>query len=109
MSGTNVALREQTIWSVEADRSGERQSWRFDDKGVAEWVRDIARQYYLARCPTCGINDMLEMEVGVRDDPAGSAVVFVWCGFHDCEFAKRIVRTGRCVEHIPGLGDDSAR
>ena len=101
MRATKVALREQTIWVVEADRSGERQSWQFDDKGVAEWVRDIARQYYLARCPTCGINDMLEMEVGVRNDPAGSAVVFVWCGFHDCEFAKRIVRIGQVSENIP--------
>ena len=101
MSATKVALREQTIWVVEADCSGERQAWRFDDKAVAEWVRDIARQYYLARCPTCGINDMLEMQVGVRDNPAGDAVVFVWCGFHDCEFAKRIVRTGGWVESVP--------
>lgn len=109
MIETSVALRQQTIWVVEAGCAGERQSWRIDDKDVAEWVLDVARQYYLARCPTCGINGMLEMEVGVRGNPAGDAVVFVWCGFHDCEFAKRIVRTGRRVENLLGQGDAAAR
>lgn len=102
MSATSVALREKTIWVVEVDCSGETKSWRFDDEDVAEWFRDVVRDYYLSRCPACGIKDMLDMEVGVRDF-TGAAMVIVWCSFHDCDFAKRIVRTERVSENFPWL------
>ena len=101
MGATWVAIREKTIWVVEADRSDKRESasWRFDDEEVAEWFRKIASQYYMARCPTCETKDILGVELSVDLIPE----VIVSCGFDDCEFAKRIVRTGQWVENIPGL------
>ena len=90
MGATWAAVREKTIWIVDADRSDKSEcaSWRFDDKEVAEWFQEIVSEYYLARCPTCGMKDMLGVEVGAEE----FAVAFVSCGFFDCDFAKRVVR-----------------
>jgi Zn ribbon nucleic-acid-binding protein len=82
-------------------------SWTFDDKEVAEWFRDIAQEYYMARCPTCLTKDVLNLQVTVDVLPE----VMVSCGYYDCEFAKRIVRTSRgggqpiWVSSLPGEGD----
>ena len=92
MAATRTQIREKSVWVVQAECSGETQSWTFDDKEVAEWFCDVAAEYYMARCPNCEIKDILGMDV-TEDIP--SAVVIVSCGFHDCDFAKRIVRTMR--------------
>ena len=43
----------------------------------------------MARCPTCGVKDVLNLQVSV--DILQEVIVF--CGYDDCDFAKRIVRT----------------
>ena len=64
-------------------------SWTFGDKEVAEWFRDIAQEYYMARCPTCLTKDVLNLQVNV----GVLTEAMVSCGCRDCEFAKRVVRT----------------
>ena len=66
-----------------------KASWQFDEREVAEWFRDVAAKYYYARCPSCEQKDMLGLQVSVGI----LTEVIVSCGFFDCDFAKRIVRS----------------
>ena len=107
MAQTKTDISEKSVWVVEAECSGDKASWTFDDKEVAEWFRDIAQAFYMARCPTCGVKDILNLQVseGILEE------VMVSCGYHDCDFAKRIVRTSTrdgqpiWVPSLPGEGD----
>ena len=89
MAQTKTNVSEKSVWVVEAECSGDKASWTFDDKDVAEWFRETAQTFYMARCPTCGAKDVLNLQVsmGVFEE------VLVSCGYHDCDFVKRIVRT----------------
>lgn len=89
MAQIKTDISKKSVWVVEAECSGDKASWTFDDKDVAEWFRDIAQDSYRARCPTCGAKDILNLQVsvGILEE------VIVSCGYYDCEFAKRIVRT----------------
>lgn len=89
MGQTKVGVSEKVVYVVEAECSGEKASWTFNDKGEAMWVRDVVQEFYMARCPTCLETDILGMQVsdGMLTE------VIVSCGNFDCEFAKRIVRT----------------
>ena len=100
-------MLERSIWVVEAECSGDKESWAFADKEVAEWFRDTAQTYFMARCPTCGVKDVLNVHLsgGILTE------VIVSCGYHDCDFAKRIVRNATkdggpiWVPELPGEGD----
>ena len=107
MAQTKTDISERSIWVVEAACSGDKQSWAFANKEVAEWFRDTAQDYYMARCPTCGLKDVLNVQVsgGILTE------AMVSCGNYDCDFAKRIVRTATkdggpiWVPSLPGEGD----
>ena len=107
MARTTTNLLEKSVWVVEAECLDERASWTFKDKEVAEWFCDIAQTHYMARCPSCGVKDVLNLQVsvGILEE------VLVSCGYHDCDFAKRIVRTSTRdgqpirVSSLPGEGD----
>lgn len=107
MAQTKTSMSEKTVWVVEAECSGEKASWTFEDKEVAEWFRDTAQTFYMARCPTCGVKDVLNLQV--RVDILEEVVVS--CGYDDCDFAKRIVRTSTRdgqpirVPSLPGEGN----
>ena len=107
MAQTKTSISEKSVWVVEAECSGDKASWTFDDKELAEWFRDTAQAFYMARCPTCGVKDVLNLEVSVDI----VAKIIVSCGWHDCDFAKRIVRTTTkdgqpiWVPSVPGEGD----
>ena len=89
MARTKTSISEKSVWVVEAECSGDKASWTFDDKDVAEWLREVAQEFYMARCPTCGVKDVLNLQVSMEIFEE----VMVSCGYHDCDFAKRIVRT----------------
>lgn len=107
MSQTKTSMSEKSVWVVEAECSGEKASWTFEDKEVAEWFRDTAQAHYMARCPSCGVKDVLNLQVSVDvlDE------VIVSCGYDACDFAKRIVRTRTrdgqpiWISSLPGEGD----
>ncbi|MCY4460623.1 MAG: hypothetical protein OXC26_09570 [Albidovulum sp.] len=108
MAHTKTGMSEKSVWVVAAECSGDKTSWTFDDKEVAEWFHDTAQAFYMARCPTCGKKDILNLEVSVDI----VAEVIVSCGWNDCDFAKRIVRTttkdGQPI-FVPGfLGEGDA-
>ncbi len=90
MGQTKTSMSEKSVWVVEAQCSGDKASWAFKDKEVAEWFRDIAQAHYLARCPSCGVKDILNLRVS--EDMFEQVQVIVSCGYDDCDFAKRIVR-----------------
>lgn len=102
MAQTKTDILKKSVWVVEAECSGDKASWTFDDREVAEWFRDIAQESYMARCPTCGIKDILNLQVsvGILEE------VIVSYSYYDCNFAKRIVRTttrgGQSIE-VPNL------
>lgn len=106
MAQTKTSISEKSIWVVEAECSTEKASWAFEDKEVAEWFRDTAQAHYMARCPSCGLKDVLNLQVSMDN----SGEVIVSCGYYDCDFAKRIVRTrtrgGQPIQvsSLPGEG-----
>jgi len=88
MGRTLATLSEKSVWVVEAECAGDKATWTFDEREVAEWCRDKAQAYYMARCPSCGAKDALNMGVN-----RGTLVeVIVSCAYPECDFAKRIVR-----------------
>ena len=107
MAQTKTSMSEKLMWFVEAECSGEKASWTFEDEEVAEWFRDTAQAHYMGRCPSCGVKDVLNLQVsvGILEE------VIVSCGWADCDFAKRIVRTKTKdgqptrVSSLPGEGD----
>ena len=107
MAQTKTSISEKSMWVVEAECSGDKASWMFDDKDVAGWFRDTAQTFYMARCPTCGVKDVLNLQVSVEV----LEEVIVSCGYYDCDFAKRIVRTSTRdgqpigVSNLPGEGE----
>jgi Zn ribbon nucleic-acid-binding protein len=107
MAQTKTSISEKPVWIVEAECSGDKASWTFEDKDVAEWFRDTAQAHYMARCPSCGVKDVLNLQVSVDI----LEEVIVSCGYSDCNFAKRIVRTSTrdgqpiWIPSLPGKED----
>ena len=89
MAGVSVEIKSRSILVVEAKCLDESGSWSFDDKEDAEWFREIVQEYWNARCPKCGVKNILGLDVH-GDQPSGWEVL-VSCGYHTCSFAKRIV------------------
>lgn len=89
MAQTRTDVSKKSVWVVNAECSATKASWTFDDKEVAQWFRDIAEKFYMARCPSCGVKDVLNLQVSV----GGLEEVIVSCGYDVCDFAKRMVRT----------------
>lgn len=86
-----VSIMSRRVWTVEGKGLDESQSWSFDHREDAEWFRDVAREYWNARCPKCGMN---MLGLGVSGEHLYGWTVLVSCGYHTCSFAKRIVSFG---------------
>ena len=96
MASVSVEIKSRPIWTVEAKCLDELGSWSFNDKEDAEWFREIVQEYWNARCPKCGVKNILGLDV--NGDRSSGWVVLVSCGFHTCSFAKRIVSWGEPEE-----------
>ena len=88
MAATTVDTRMESIWTVEAKCLDDHACWQFKDEESARWFRDVAQEWYCARCPTCGMKDIVNVTLDASDH---GMEVIVSCGWHDCSFAQRIV------------------
>ena len=92
MAQTRVGIQQQSVWIVEATCAGESAAWRFDDRDDAEWFSAVAQQYWCARCPRCGLKDIVNLRVD-ENPPLGWEALAA-CGNQTCSFAERIVSWG---------------
>ena len=89
MAATTVNIRREHVWIVEAKCSDYHARWQFGDEESAQWFHNVANDWYCARCPTCGVKDIVNVALDTSDSVME---VIVSCGWHDCDFAKKIVR-----------------
>ena len=92
VESVSVKIMSRRVWTVEGKGLDESQSWSFDHREDAVWFRDVAREYWNAQCPKCGMENMLGLDVS--GEHLYGWTVLVSCGYHTCSFAKRIVSFG---------------
>lgn len=92
MASVRVAFTSRRVWTVEGKCLDEPMSQSFDREEDAEWFRDVAQQYWNARCPKCGVKNILGLDLS--EFPRLGWTVLVVCGFHTCSFAKKLVSFG---------------
>ena len=88
MSATHVEVKKTLGWLVEARCLDESDQWKFEDEAQALWFRDVAKEWFRARCPKCGYKDIVQLTL---DSSESWCEVIATCGYFDCEFSKRIV------------------
>ena len=105
----SVKIMSRRVWTVEGTGLDESQSWSFDYREDAEWFREVAREYWNARCPKCGMKNILGLDVSGEHSYGWTVLVF--CGYHTCSFAKRVVSFGETNHSAanPAAGRSSNR
>lgn len=103
----SVKIMSRRVWTVEGTGLDESQSWSFDHREDAEWFRDVVREYWNARCLKCGMKNMLGLDLSGEHSYGWTVLVF--CGYHTCSFAKRVVSFGEPHRAAgnPGVGRSS--
>lgn len=93
MAQTRVGIQQQSVWMMEATCCvGEAAAWRFDDRDDVGWFSVVAQQYWRARCPRCGLKDIVSLRVD--ESPPLEWEALAACGNQTCSFAERIVSWG---------------